>query len=169
MTTCRILAVYEEPASAARAIAEVRERKLGEVSVYAPVPSPGLDAALQTGASPVRRFTLIGGLLGCACGFALTIYTSVDWPMITGGKPIVSIPTFMVIAFELTILLAVLASWLGFVVSARLPRFEANPLYDGRFSEDRYGVLVTGSQNQSTAIRASLERFGAEEIRGENT
>ena len=56
--------------------------------------------------SPVRVFVLVGGLLGCLSGFALPIYTVLDWPLITGGMPLISIPPFVVIAFELTILFA---------------------------------------------------------------
>src|SRR5262245_23421937 len=121
MKTCRILAIYDGAEKAAQAITEVRAKGLGDVSAYAPVYSRELDAALHTGTSPIRTFALTGGLLGCFCGFALTIYTSLDWPLMTGGKPIVSIPTFMVIAFELTILFAVLVSYLGFMITARLP------------------------------------------------
>ena len=51
--------------------------------------------------SPVRLFTLVGALLGCTAGFSLPIYTVSAWPLITGGKPLFSIPAFVVIAFEL--------------------------------------------------------------------
>ena len=54
--------------------------------------------------SPVRLFTLIGGLTGCAAGFGMTIWMSHDWPLVVGGKPIGAIPPYVVIAFELTIL-----------------------------------------------------------------
>jgi hypothetical protein len=38
-----------------------------------------------------------------------------------GGKPIVSIPAFVIIAFELTILFGALATLTGFLILAGLP------------------------------------------------
>ncbi|NIP15320.1 MAG: DUF3341 domain-containing protein, partial [Pseudomonadales bacterium] len=67
-----------------------------------------LEHSLGYGQSPVRIFTLVGGLTGAATGFAFTTWTSVDWPLVTGGKPIVSIPAYVVIAFELTVLFGAL-------------------------------------------------------------
>ena len=93
--------------------------------------------------SPVRLFTLVGALTGTASGFALTIWTALKWNLITGGKPVVSIPPFVVIAFELTILLGGLCTLLGLLVTARLPSFGSRPRYDPRFSADRFGVEVT--------------------------
>lgn len=74
--------------------------------------------------SPLKYFTLGGTLSGLIGGFALTIGTVLDWPLITGGKPIVSIPAFIVIAFELTILFGALGSLLGFLILSRLPSFK---------------------------------------------
>ena len=38
--------------------------------------------------SPVRRFTLIGGLLGATFGYWIAIWTSDYWPLVVGGKPV---------------------------------------------------------------------------------
>ena len=76
---------------------------------------------LKTPASPLKFFTFTGALGGFCAGFGLTIYTVKTWPMIVGGKPPVSLPPFMIIAFELTILLGALGSLLGFLLLAGLP------------------------------------------------
>ena len=52
---------------------------------------------------------------------AFTIYTVLSWPLMVGGKPIVSIPAFVIIAFELTILFGALATLTGFLILAGLP------------------------------------------------
>ncbi len=74
--------------------------------------------------SKLKFFTLLGGLSGTIGGFALTILTVLHWPMITGGKPLISIPAFIVIAFEMTILFGALASVTGFVLLSRVPNFK---------------------------------------------
>ena len=74
--------------------------------------------------SKLKFFTLVGALIGCISGFALTGLTVWDWPLITGGKPLMSWPAFVVIAFELTILIGVLVSFGGFIFLARFPDFK---------------------------------------------
>ena len=60
---------------------------------YAPLPEHELlEEGLALKHSPVRVFTLAGGLTGAATGFAFTSWTSMDWPLVTGGKPILLDP-----------------------------------------------------------------------------
>lgn len=164
MARIHLLGVYDDAVKAAAAAGGVRVRRLGTVTVYAPALDHDIDAALGPGASPVRVFTLIGGVLGCVFGFALPIATVRDWPLITGGKPLISIPPFVIIAYELTILLAALATVAGFLILGGLPRFRRSLLYDQRFSEDRWGVLVSCDAARADAVRAELAR-GAAEVR----
>ena len=76
-------------------------------------------------------------------GIALPAYTMLDWPLITGGKPTISIPPLVVISFEVTMLLGALGAVAGFLLLSGLPAFAPPASYDSRFSEDRFGVLVT--------------------------
>jgi len=168
MTRVYLLSVYDEAHKAAVAASAIRSDGLGEVTTYAPAPNHEIDAGLGPGVSPVRLFTLLGGILGCVLGFALPIYTARDWPLITGGKPIVAIPPFVVIAFELTILLAALGAIGGFLILSGLPLLGAGPPYDPRFSEDRWGVVVNCAADQADAARARLTQAGAEEVRRAN-
>jgi len=81
--------------------ARARDRKL---VVYSAAPYHEIEEALDQSVSPVRLFTLIGGLTGCARGSMRSGCRSTGRPW--GGKTIASIPPYVVIAFELTILLA---------------------------------------------------------------
>ena len=159
-----ILGIYDRATTAVVGVRAVLKEGLGEVVTYSPVPDRALDQALHVTLSPVRLFVLIGGLLGCATGFIFPIYTVLDWPLITGGKPIISIPPFVVIAFELTILFASLGGMAGFLLLARLPRVTGRPP-DARFTDNMTGISVTCAPEQATAVRACLARTGASEIR----
>jgi molybdopterin-containing oxidoreductase family membrane subunit len=165
MKLLHVLGIFETAPRAAAAAETLRADRLGEVTAYAPTFDHRIDEALGQGKSPVRTFTLVGGILGCVLGFALPIYTVLDWPLITGGKPLISIPPFVVIGFELTILTAALLTVAGFLLSSGLPRLRPAPPYDPRFSSDRWGVLVTCESEQADAVRTRLEEAGAEEIR----
>ena len=108
MSHHQILGIYADPAQAAQAIAAVQKEDLGQVVAYSPVQHHAIERVLRVEGSRVGLFTLVGGLLGGFSGFALPIYTSLEWALITGGKPVIAIPAFTVIAFELTILFAAL-------------------------------------------------------------
>ena len=71
--------------------------------------------------SHVNVFALAGAASGTVAGFAFTILTTLSWPLIVGGKPIVSIPPLIIIAFALTILFGALSTFLGFLLLSRLP------------------------------------------------
>ncbi|MDV2479920.1 MAG: quinol:electron acceptor oxidoreductase subunit ActD, partial [bacterium] len=84
-----------------------------------------VDEILKVRPSKLKFFTFFGALSGTITGFAFTIYTVLRWPLlITGGKPIVSIPPFVIIAFELTILFGAIATFLGFLILSRSPNLK---------------------------------------------
>lgn len=91
------------------------------IQVFTPFPVHEVDEILPRPRSRVRFFALIGAGTGTATGFALTILTMLSWPLIVGGKPVVSIPPFIIIAFALTILFGSLSTFLGFLLLSRLP------------------------------------------------
>jgi molybdopterin-containing oxidoreductase family membrane subunit len=166
--TSFVLGVFPHVDTATRAIKELRAKGYGSIATYSPVPLEEFEEAL-TGyglpRSPVRLFTLVGGLTGTASGFALTIWSSLKWDLVVGGKPVVSIPPYVVIAFELTILLGGLCTLLGLLVTSRLPRLGRSPHYDPRFTADRFGVEVACPPDQASAAQEILLRAGAEEVR----
>ena len=161
-----ILGIFDRGKRAAAATRAILEAELGDVVAYSPVPDHALDQALHVPVSPVRLFVLVGGLLGCAAGFAFPIYTVLDWPMITGGKPLISIPAFVVIAFEMTILLGAIGGMVGFLMLSGLPRLFGRPAPDPRFTNDMTGIAVTCTGDHAAAVRACLDRHDAVEIRG---
>jgi hypothetical protein len=95
------------------------------IRVMTPFHVHEVDEILPLKRSKVKGFALIGAASGTLTGFAFTILTSLSWPLITGGKPIVSIPPFIIIAFALTILFGALSTFLGFLLLARMPRVES--------------------------------------------
>jgi hypothetical protein len=76
---------------------------------------------LKTKPSELRFFTLIGAVAGFVLSIVFIIFTVFDWPLITGGKPLVSIPAYIIIAFECTILIGGIVSFMGFLHLNRLP------------------------------------------------
>lgn len=147
------------------AIEKLRGAGMKRLVVYSPAPDHNIEHALHQGPSPVRLFTLVGGLTGAACGFALPTWTSLDWPLVTGGKPIISLPAWVIIGFELTVLLGALSTVLGLFILARLPHRKPLLIYDPSFSADRYGLHVAPAADQEVEARTILRDAGAIEVR----
>lgn len=145
------------------AIRELKQGGFRDLTVYSAAPNHELEAAIGDPISPVRWWTLLGGLLGCSAGFGMTIWMSRDWPLLVGGKAIAAIPPYVVIGFELTILTASLLTVLGIIIlSARKPL--AGRAYDPRFSDDRIGVFVPCGGERAADVQALLERHGSVEV-----
>ena len=160
----RYLGVFREVDTAVKAIEGLRAAGMNDLETYSPLPQHELEHALHPPQSSVRMFTLVGGLTGAAAGFALAIWTSLDWPLITGGKPIISLPAFVVIAFELTILIGALSTVVGLFINARLGPPGKDLAYDPSFSAGKFGVLVDAPAGKGGEARRILEEAGAEEV-----
>jgi hypothetical protein len=162
-----ILASFDYLDSAVEAIEALRKAgfKRRAIQAYAPVPEHDLEHAMGYHQSPVRVFALVGALTGAATGFALSIFTSMDWPLVVGGKPIVSIPAFVVIAFEMTILFGALSTVIGLFINTRLPHLKPLVIYDPEFSSGRFGVYVSASPEKVEEARRILSDKEPAELR----
>jgi molybdopterin-containing oxidoreductase family membrane subunit len=161
-----VLAAFVHVDAAVEAIRALRARGHRDLVVYSAAPNHEIEEALDQGVSPVRLFTLIGGLTGCAAGFGMTIWMSLDWPLLVGGKTIASIPPYVVIAFELTILLGALSTVAAVALFSTLQGRRGIP-YDPNFSDDRIGVFVPAGDGQVRTVEQLLRTAGAVEVRHE--
>jgi hypothetical protein len=161
-----VLASFVHIDAAVDAIRGLRAMGLRDLVVYSPAPNHELEEALAHRVSPVRLFTLLGGLTGCAAGFGMTIWMSYDWPTLVGGKPIASIPPYVVIAFELTILLGALST-VAAVALFSILMGKRGIAYDPRFSDDQIGIFVAAGSDQVGPVENLLRSAGAVEVRRE--
>ena len=111
------------------------------IDVFTPYPVHEAEEILDQRQSPVRFFAGVGAVTGLTAGFAFTIFTVIDWSLITGGKPLVSIPAFLVIGYEMTILFGVLTAFVGFLHFARVPVI-ANMFSPKREFSDKFEIEV---------------------------
>lgn len=162
MSTSRpgVLASYEYLDATVDTIKTLRAQGFEEITAFAPFPEHHIEHALGYENSPVRIFTLVGGLTGMATGFAFTTFTAMDWPLVTGGKPILSIPAFIIPTFEMTILFGALFTVVGVLWNMRIPDTSSRVVYDPEFSNGHFGVYVTASADRLSEARSILESNG---------
>jgi hypothetical protein len=114
----------------------------------------------QEGETRIQWIAVAGGAVGCALTIALLILVQNAWPLNTGGMPIVSMFANMIPIFELTMLSAIVATVVAFLVTARLPG-RMSDLYDPAVSDGRILVGVASPPDDGIEdIRAVLASHG---------
>ncbi|HEX7546638.1 MAG TPA: DUF3341 domain-containing protein [Gemmatimonadaceae bacterium] len=161
-----MLGAFTELDAAVHAIEALKKDRTGEIAVFTPTPRHELAHAVNGPMSPVRKFTLIGGLFGAVAGYWIAIWCSEYWPLVVGGKAIASWIPYTVFSFELMVLIGGLSTVAGLFICAGIPRVTMTVGYDGRFSHDEFGVWVRCAPEKLKDAEAILRRCGAVEVRG---
>lgn len=136
----------EELVAAARRAYAAGYRRM---DAYSPFPVEGLSDAIGFRRTWVPWFVLGGGLIGVTVGFALQYWTSVfAYPLNVGGRPLVSLPAYVPVMFELMILLAAFAAVGGMLALNRLPE-PYHPVFNvsrfARASQDGFFLCIEAS------------------------
>ncbi len=163
-----VLGAFHELDTTVHAIEELKKAKLGNVTVFSPTIRHEIDDAVDGPNSVVRRFTLVGGLLGVSFGYWISIWTGDYWPLVTGGKAIASWIPYTIIGFEVMVLVGCLSTVAGMFINARIPRLTATVGYDPRFSGGHFGIFVACGADKAPQVEALLQKHGAEEVRRED-
>lgn len=160
-----IVAVFNTLDSTLSAIRGLQESGIRPTKVYSPTRTEEITDLLGMKPSPVRYFTLAGGIIGTLFGFGLATFAAARWGFIVWGKPPAVFIPYVIPAFEFCILFAVFATLIGVAIHARIPRFRLPEEYDPRFSRDHFGVAVSAPEEGRGRVREILTKAGAVEVR----
>ncbi|HKN12180.1 MAG TPA: DUF3341 domain-containing protein [Candidatus Binatus sp.] len=164
MSTIAIISSFADDAQCAHAIEELRAAQVGDFNTFSPIPSHRIEHAIGRKKSPVRWIVLMGGISGILTGLAITIGTTYEWRLDAGGKPLLSWPPFIIICFELMVLFGGIFGFLGVLMLSGIPATEIAPGYNGRFGEDRFGIMVRCDEAEAARVESMMRESGAEEI-----
>lgn len=162
-----VIGAFNELDSTVHAIEDLKKQNFREISIFSPTPRHELEEAVNAGPSKVRRFTLIGGLMGLSFGYWIPIWISDYWALQVGGKPIASWVPYTIIGFELTVLIGSLSTVFGMFALARIPRLTLTVGYDARFSHGDFGVWVAATPERTDEAAEILRKHHAVEVRSE--
>ncbi|MCH8059021.1 MAG: DUF3341 domain-containing protein [Proteobacteria bacterium] len=136
-----------------------------KLSLLSPLPLEEAQEIMGLEKSPVRHFSLAGAIFGAIAGFAMAVATSLVFILPTGGRAIITVPPFLIITYEMTILFGVLFTLLGFHFVSGLPAWRDKP-YLTSAGIDRFVVIVEGAAaDQVARAEAIIRDAGADEIR----
>jgi molybdopterin-containing oxidoreductase family membrane subunit len=147
------------------ALRRLKKEGFKVLTVFSPIHFSEIQEILGHKPSIVRYLTLTGGILGGTGLVGLAVYAHLSFKLITSGKPILAWVPFAVPFFEGMVLLSVIFTVVAWVLKGRLPRIHLPGAYDQRFSEDRFGILVSCMDGQRGIISNLLQNAGAEEVR----
>ena len=118
-----VMAEFDNPSELVAAARRTYEAGYRRINGYSPYPIEELWEAIGFHHTRLPVIVLIGGILGGLGGFFMQYYLSVyEYPINVGGKPFNSLPAFIPITFEMTILCAALAAVFGMLALNKLPQ-----------------------------------------------
>jgi len=144
-----VYGLFGDPGQAQQAVNALRKAGLRteEITIQSSEPLDEFEFGALDRKTAMSWFAALGAGIGMATGYFLTSITQRAWPIDTGGMPIVSNWTNVILIFELTMLGAVLATLITLLWSARIPG-RLPQLYDPEVSR---GMILVGVANPGNA------------------
>lgn len=146
---------------------KVRESGFIKFDAITPYPVHGMEEACGIKRSYIPYVTFGAGVAGLLAALALVYYTSViDWPINIGGKPMFSLPAFIPIMFELTVLFAALCSVGALFHACNMPKIDP-PVIDKDLTCHKFAIFIPENDvnYNEEQIGKLLKSLGAAEVK----
>ena len=166
-----VLGVYDDEDVLLQAVTKVRDKGVKIHEVYSPFPVHGLDTALGYKRTRLPIAAFLFGLTGTSLALLMQIWMlGYDWPMIIGGKNFASLPPFIPVTFELTVLLSALGMVGTFLIVSDMKPYRWPQQFDVRSTDDKHIMAIDLAKNRlkKEDIGALLKDSGAQEVNDKN-
>lgn len=167
-----LIAEFKTPGDAMAAAEKVRDAGYRWWDVCTPFPVHGMDRAMGIRRTILPVIVFLAGMSGTMAAFILQSFTMATetpiwalvwvtgYPFMISGKPLISLPAFIPVMFEVTILFAALTTVFGMFIMNGLPRLH-HPLFQSdrflRVTNDRFFVVIEARDPKF--IRGKTESF----------
>jgi len=160
-----ITAYYSDEVDLLKGVKLIRSKGLEIADVLTPFPVHGLDSVMGMKRSRLSVVAFAGGAIGAISGFAFQtwVFTSA-YPINFGGKPLFSVPSFIPVTFELTVLFAAFAMVIAFFITNKIGPGAKTVIHDERITDDRFLVVVKMDETKSDNALSILKEAGAQGI-----
>ncbi len=163
-----LFGLYDDEVILLKAVKQAKEDHLDIMDVYSPFPVHGLDPLLGLAESRLHVAGFIYGAIGTLTAFLFMswVFTR-DWPIIFGGKPYWSVPAFIPITFELTVLFASIGMVVSFYTVCGMAPGKTIPTLDDRITDDKFCIAFEtngATESQLDKLRSFFSTSGASEV-----
>ena len=164
-----VLGEFATPDALVAATHKMRESGFQGMDTYSPYPLHGGSEALGLPPSKVPFIALGGALTGMITALAMqTWMNSVDYPLNVGGRPLISLPAWIPITFELSVLFAAFGIFFGLLGLSRLPQ-PYHPVFEseGFLSASTHGYWLSVPQLagvDAQDVQSKLQSLGATQV-----
>lgn len=167
-----VMAEFETPEAITKAAVKVREAGYRYWDCHVPFPVHGLDKAMGVRRTILPVLVFGAGATGAILGFTLQAFTNASstsiwalvwvtgYPFLISGKPMMSVPAWIPVIFELTILLSALSAAGLMLLLNGLPRLSHPLLANNRFrraTDDRFFIVIEAKDPKF--LRSKTEAF----------
>jgi len=166
-----LVGIYDHETKVKGAVTSLREGGAKIHEVFSPYAIHGLDDLLGYKMSRLPKASFLFGLTGTTLAFStLWLMMGYDWPMIIGGKNFASIPPFIPVTFEFTVLLAAFGMVFTFFIASDLKPWAKPKIFDIRITLDKFAIVFDLDKNKMSKeeIESILKSSGAEEVNEKN-
>jgi hypothetical protein len=163
-----VVGVFNDEDVLLSAVKKIRGNGVKIHEVYSPFPVHGLDEQLGYKRTRLPIAAFLFGMTGTS--LALIMQSGMlgfDWPMIIGGKDFWSIPPFIPVTFELTVLLSALGMVATFMIVSDMKPYKWPRQFDLRSTNDKHIMaidLATNNGKSKDELTRILKDAGAEEV-----
>lgn len=163
-----IYGLYDDEEILLRAVKKAQADHIEIMDVFTPFPVHGLDKAMGLEESRLHIAGFAYGLTGTLTAFLfMTWVFTRDWPIIFGGKPYWSVPSFIPITFEVTVLFAAIGMVVSFFTVCGMAPGRVNPTLDDRITDDKFCIAFNAAgaaEEERDRLRSFLSGTGASEV-----
>ena len=169
MANKSILGVFQEVDEAVTAADSLKDNGIEDFEVLTSTPYPEGAFGEKPSHHRLYVFPFIGACLGFSAAILITSGTQMAYPLVTGGKPLLALPSMFIICYEVTMLGAILFTIIGVVFESRLPRTGKLAPYDTRITEGYVGIGVDVPEDDVEKISNSFKEANAADVHLEAT
>lgn len=166
-----IVGIFEDEDVLLKAVENSRDKGVKIHEVYSPFPVHGLDEALGYKRSRLPIAAFLFGMTGTSLALLMQFWMlGYDWPMIIGGKNHASLPPFVPVTFELTVLLAAFGMVGTFFIVSDMKPYKYPRQFDLRSTDDKHVMAIDLANNKLSKdeLAAILKSNGASEVNEKN-
>ncbi len=162
-----LVGIFDDEDVLLSAVENIRDKGVKIKEVYSPFPVHGLDEALGYKRTRLPIAAFLFGLCGCITALSTQIWMlGFDWPMIIGGKNHYSIPPFIPVTFEFTVLCTAFGMVGTFLIVSDMKPYKWPRQYDIRTTDDKHAMVLDLGTNKNSKDELSriLKDNGASEV-----